>query len=161
MTLALRLVGGREEAEELVQDAFVKAYKNLDGFRGDAKFGTWFYRILYNLCMTVVTRRKAKPESLDLDENEGHLTLVDGDAPSVQETLEQEEIHNLLASEIKHLPEKFRSAITLFYVQEMSYEEVSAVMNVPLGSVKTYLHRGRDQLRKRLSVKKEGKVRAA
>ena len=161
MTLAVRLVGGREEAEELVQDAFVKAYRSLDQFRGDAKFSTWFYRILYNLCMTVVTRRKAKPESLDEYEEDSHRTLVDGDEVSIQERLEQREIQSLVSSEVGNLPEKFKTAILLFYVQEMSYDEVSAVMDVPLGSVKTYLHRGRDLLRQRLLVRMKDEVRAA
>jgi len=57
-SLAVRLVGRREEAEEIVQDAFVKAFKGLSGFRGDARFGTWLHRIVYNLCMTRVSRRR-------------------------------------------------------------------------------------------------------
>lgn len=160
MTLAVRLVGERGEAEELVQDAFVNAYRNLEQFRGDAKFSTWFYRILYNLCMTRVTRRKAKPESLDDGEENLLRTLVNEDEISIQERMEQQEIHRLVSSEVGNLPEKLRTAILLFYVQEMSYEEVSAVMNVPLGSVKTYLHRGRHLLRQRLLVRLKEEVTA-
>ncbi len=73
LTLALRLVGARHEAEELVQDAFLKAFRNLGRFRGEARFGTWFYRILYNLCMTRLRRRSTAPQMLEI----GDETLLD------------------------------------------------------------------------------------
>ena len=161
MTLALRLVGAREDAEELVQDGFIRAYRSLDQFRGDAKFSTWFYRILYNVCQTNIHRRREKPELLDVqDEKSLDKILVDHDEISVHERLEEEETQRILASEMEQLPDKFKIPVTLFYVQEMSYEEISAVMNAPLGTVKTNLFRGRNLLRKRVlaRLKEEVKV---
>ncbi len=160
MTLALRLVGMKEEAEELVQDAFVRAFNNLDQFRGEAKFSTWFYRILYNLCMTKVTRRKAKPELLDVhDEMMLDNIFVDQDELSIQQRMENDEMQRLIASEIENLPEKLRSPVVLFYVQEMSYDEMASVLDAPLGTVKTNLFRGRNLLRQLVLAKMKDEVR--
>jgi RNA polymerase sigma-70 factor (ECF subfamily) len=158
MTLAVRMLGSREEAEEIVQDAFLKAYRNLDQFRGDAKFSTWLYRILYNLCITRVTRRKGKMETLDPEEDLSRELAISEDTISVQERMEHEELRGLMVSEIEKLPARLKSVVLLFYIQEMSYEEISAVTNTPLGSVKTYLHRGRNLLRKRLVGQLKGEV---
>jgi RNA polymerase sigma-70 factor (ECF subfamily) len=147
MTLAVRLVGGREEAEEILQDAFLRAFRGLDQFRGDAKFGTWFYRILYNLCMTRVSRRRGVTESVEEWDRQSLDSLHAGEATSALERLEKDELQEILASEIEKLPERFRTPITLFYVQEMSYEDISVTLNQPLGTVKTNLFRGRGLLR--------------
>jgi len=161
-TLAVRLLGGREEAEELVQDAFVRAFNNLGAFRGDARFSTWFYRILYNLCMTRVTRRRGKTEHLEVDD-EILLDniLVDHDGPSIHEQLEGAELQEIIAGEIERLPAKFRSVITLFYVQEMSYEEMVDVLGIPAGTVKTNLFRARNLLKKRVLRRTKGEMKVA
>jgi len=162
MILALRLTGDRQESEELVQDAFLRAYRNLDQFRGDAKFGTWFYRILYNLCLTRVTRRKGKPEQLDVsDERMLDNILVDEEEATIQERMEEDEMQHMIASEIAGMPEKFRTVLTLFYVQEMSYEEITAVLNQPLGTVKTNLFRARNLLRERVLAGMKGEMKVA
>lgn len=161
MTLALRLTGSCEEAEELLQDAFLRAFKNLGQFRGDAKFATWFYRILYNLCMTKISRRKSKPETLTIEHRNGHDNIfVDEDELTIHQKLEQEEFQEMVSREIDGLPEKYKSAVLLFYIQEMSYEEICAVQNLPLGTVKTNLFRGRNLLRERVMKKLKGEMRA-
>ena len=160
MTLAVRLVRNREEAEELLQDAFLRAYRNLGQFRGEAKFSTWFYRILYNLCMTRVTRRGSAHEALEcLDERCVDHRIV-ADEASALERLEEKELQLAVASEIERLPERFRTPITLFYVQEMNYEDIAAVLDQPLGTVKTNLFRGRSLLRQRIMKRtgEQGKV---
>lgn len=148
MSLAFRLVGSREEAEELVQDAFVRAFRNLEQFRGDASFGTWFYRILYNVCMTKVTRRRKAMDSIEDADLPLADHLADTETPGVLENMEQEELNRLIATEVDRLPSKLKSVVLLFYIQEMSYPEISAVTGLPIGTVKTYLHRGRNLLRK-------------
>jgi RNA polymerase sigma-70 factor (ECF subfamily) len=161
-TLAVRLTGDRHEAEELVQDAFLRAFNNLHQFRGDAKFGTWFYRILYNLCMTRVSRRKGKPDHVDISETDGMEGLQgDEGEPSIQERMEDDELREMLSAEIGGLPERFRSVITLFYVQEMSYEEIVSVLNTPIGTVKTNLFRARNMLKERILVRMKGEVKVA
>jgi len=160
MTLALRIVGERGAAEELVQDAFLRAYRSLEKFRGDAKFSTWFYRILYNVCMTRVLRRpKEKVEWSDDDMRT--LDVADQDVPSAQERMEAEEMQALLKEELARIPQAFRSALTLFYVQELSYEEMASVLEMPLGTVKTNLSRGRVLLRKRVMERLNEEVYAA
>ena len=161
-TLALRLVGAREEAEEVVQDAFLRAFRSLDQFRGDAKFGTWFYRILYNICMTKVIRRRGKPEHVGLPGDDVLSDVVAGDGePSIHERLEAEETRQILAEEIDRLPAKFKSVVTLFYVQEMSYEEIVSVLSAPMGTVKTDLFRARNLLKKQVMSRMKGEVKVA
>jgi RNA polymerase sigma-70 factor (ECF subfamily) len=155
LTLAVRMVGNREEAEELVQDSFVRAFRNLDEFRGDARFGTWFHRIVYNACMTKVMRRKEDPLEAGFDE----MLLAEVAAPEEDalKRLEDAELQASLGRAIGRLPEKQRTAVTLFYVQEMTYEEIAEVTGQPMGSVKTYLFRGREALRRSvLELRQQG-----
>lgn len=155
-TLALRLVGDRRDAEELVQDAFVRAYKSLHAFRGDAKFSTWFYRIVYNLCMTRLSRRRSQPKNVELEHDETMDWLVDDDSLQIDEQLGNDELGEIMKEELDKMPERFKSIVTLFYVQEMSYEEICAVMQLPLGTVKTHLFRARTMLRKRMAIRLKG-----
>jgi RNA polymerase sigma-70 factor, ECF subfamily len=157
-TLALRLVGDRHEAEELVQDAFMRAYRALGSFRGDAKFSTWLYRIVYNLCLTRVSRRRSQGEQLDVHEEMLDNVFVDDESAGADEMLESEDRKAILTAELQQLPENYRVAVTLFYLEEMSYEEMVSVLNMPLGTVKTNLFRGRNLLRQRLVARMKGEV---
>ncbi len=159
MTLALRIVGEREDAEEVVQDAFLRAYRNLEQFRGESRFSTWFYRILYNACMARVTRRPKHGETVDSGDET--IDMIDSKEPSVQQTLENEEEQAVLQEEMTRLPETFRTALTLFYVQELSYDEMASILQMPLGTVKTNLSRGRLLLRKRVLERLKEEVEAA
>ena len=153
-----------EIAENIFQESLFRAVKFFHTFHMDAKFSTWFYRILYNLCMTRVTRRKGKPEvrSLGADNEQRLDTLkVDEEDLTIHERLEQEELQEIIAHEIDRLPGNYKSAVTLFYVQEMSYEEISAVQDLPLGTVKTNLFRGRNLLRERVIMKLKGEMKVA
>ncbi len=153
-TLAVRIVHNREEAEEIVQDAFLRAFRSLSQFRGDARFSTWLYRIVYNVSITRVSR-KSSPVGSDEE-----AMLIEDDNPSAIEQLEREEQRKAVAREIERLPQNHRTALTLFYFDEMSYQEMSEIMQVPLGTVKTYLFRARDQLRERFSerLKREEQI---
>lgn len=160
MTLAMRLIRSREEAEEIVQDAFLRAYRNLEQFRGEAKFSTWFYRILYNLCMTRVLRRKETLVTIEVDDRRMQdIAVVDEEVISVLEHIEQQELSTIVTSEIEDLPVKFKTLVTLFYVQEMSYEEISAVLKMPLGTLKTNLFRARNILRRRVLLRMKDEVK--
>ncbi len=157
MTLAVRLLQDRSDAEEAVQDAFVQAFRSLEQFRGDSAFSTWFYRILYNRCMSRRRRRRGAPDTIAFADGE------DGDwpddSPAVDDEVGRSDFQDFVAGELERLPEHFRTALTLFYVQEMKYEEIAATMQVPLGSVKTYLFRGKQQLRRRLQKRLQAEVR--
>jgi RNA polymerase sigma-70 factor (ECF subfamily) len=100
----------------------------------------------------------ARAETLDPEEYLSGEAAISEDTISVQERMEHEELMGLMVSEIERLPARLKSVVLLFYIQEMSYEEISAVTNTPLGSVKTYIHRGRNLLRKRLVGQLKGEV---
>lgn len=149
MTLALRILRDRRDAEEAAQDSFVRAYKALDSFQGTAKFGTWLYRIVYNVCMTKVARNRRDSEFLALDEDQ---LEVESDIPLAQE-IEMKETARIMKDTVEQLPEKYALMLSLFYFQELSHEEICEVTQLPLGTVKIHLFRARNLLRKRLSKK--------
>ena len=158
MTLAVRLVGARDEAEELVQDSFLRAFRSLDTFRGDARFSTWFYRILYNVCMTRIQRRRPlSTQEPAADPANGAREWADTE-PDILERLESEEVRQMLMEEMLRLPEAFRAALTLFYVQDLRYDEITLVLQIPLGTVKTNLSRGRALLRERVLERMKDEV---
>jgi len=162
LTMASRLVGDRAEAEELVQDAFVRAYRSLERFRGEAAFGTWFYRILYNLCMSAIARKRERPRHFTEHEEEAlDAVMADPGEPTALERMEEEELQSMIAGEVNLLPEKLKSAVLLFYVEGMSYDEMVEVLQVPLGTVKTNLFRGRALLRARVLRRVAKEVHAA
>ncbi len=160
-SLASRLLGNREDAEETVQDAFVRAYRSLAEFRGESQFGTWFYRILYNACVTRISRRRTSGASLD------EIALAGGEyviASAEQDALEHfvaEERHEIFSAELQKLPERYRTVMLLFYFEEQRYEEIASVLQITVSSVKTHLFRGRSLLRKRLMERYNDEVRAA
>jgi RNA polymerase sigma-70 factor (ECF subfamily) len=151
LTLAVRMVGDRRDAEEIVQDAFVRAFRSLERFRGEAAFGTWYYRILYNVCLSHLGRVKGQPRHLIIDEDiRPDNVPSDPDDLSFMERIEDDELREFVDREIPLLPERYRTAILLFYIEGMSYEDMCTVLQVPLGTVKTYLFRGRILLRERV-----------
>ncbi len=156
LTLAVRLLGDRADAEEVLQDAFLRAYRSLEQFRGDAKFSTWLYRIVYNACLTRLDRRRPNPQSLDAGEGLFESRLKDTETPSPIEELEASELRHAVREVLADLPEKYRAALTLFYLEEMSYEETAAILEQPVGTVKTLLFRGRNILRDRLTTRMQG-----
>ncbi len=157
LTVAVRLLRRREDAEEAVQDAFVRAFRGLAEFRGESRFSTWFYRILYNICLTRLRRGPAGQVRMtvsidDPDADEPAAAVVDeGDDPLDQ--LDINETRAIIAEEMARLPERFRLPVTLFYVNDMSYEEIAAVLDAPIGTVKTNLFRGRVALREQVRAR--------
>jgi RNA polymerase sigma-70 factor (ECF subfamily) len=148
-TLALRMVRQRTDAEEALQDAFLRAFQALDDFRGEAKFSTWFYKIVYNVCLTRLGRTKPDTGHFSFQDDEAeHITLqLASDDSLPDEILEQSEFMTLISQEIERMPEQYRTIITLYYINELSYEEMSDVLQLPLGTIKTHLFRGRASLR--------------
>jgi RNA polymerase sigma-70 factor (ECF subfamily) len=147
-TVALRLLGRPHEAEEAVQDAFIRAYNSLPGFRGDSRFTTWFTRILYNVCMTRISRRRPDGPSLDaLPDHEREVLEGAGQDPSPLEQLEASELIAALDAAVTRLPERYRAVVTLFYIQDLAHDQVAQVLDIPLGTVKTHLFRARSMLK--------------
>lgn len=150
------MTGNRQEAEDVVQEAFLRVYKNLDRYDEKQKFSTWIYRIATNLCIDRLRKRR-KVYSLDADSSE-HEGL-DGYSmqPSDNRTPESEyllsETQRIIHEAIETLPVKYKSMMILRYLQELSLQEIAEVMDVPVTTVKTRVHRGREFLRKKLEHK--------
>jgi RNA polymerase sigma-70 factor (ECF subfamily) len=154
-----RMVANRQEAEDISQEAFMRAYIHLDRFQTDRKFSTWIYRIATNLCIDRI--RKKKPDyylDAEIARTEG-LTMysqVAATTPLPEEEVEKNEFQNQVYKEIGNLPEKYRSVIVLKYMEELSLQEISEILEIPLGTVKTRIHRGREALRKQLKTGQKG-----
>ncbi|MEH7414741.1 RNA polymerase sigma factor SigW [Neobacillus drentensis] len=151
--LCYRMLGNRHEAEDIAQEAFIRAYVNIKSFNQDLKFSTWLFRIATNLCIDRI--RKKKPDyylDAEVAGTEG-LTMysqISSDSPLPETEVEGLELQETVQKEILKLPEKYRSAIVLKYMQDMSLNEISEILNLPLGTVKTRIHRGREALRQQL-----------
>ncbi len=149
-----RMLNNKQEAEDIAQEAFIRAYINLHTFDQKRKFSTWIYRIATNLCIDRI--RKKKPDYyLDAEvAGTNGLDMYSQIAASEQlpeEQLEQMELQERIQYEISRLPEKYRSVIVLKYIEELSLQDISEILDMPLGTVKTRIHRGREALRKQLN----------
>jgi RNA polymerase sigma-70 factor, ECF subfamily len=148
-----RMLGNAHEAEDIAQEAFIRAYVNIHSFDDRRKFSTWLYRIATNL--TIDRLRKRKPDhylDAEVKGTEGldmYSQLADqGRLP--EEEVEGLELQRYIQYEISKLPPKYRSIIMLRYIEEFSLQEISEILDIPLGTVKTRIHRGREALRKKL-----------
>ncbi len=146
-SVALRIVGNREDAEEIVQDAFVKAYQNMETFRNKSKFSTWLYRIVFNAAVS--RTRKKRLESSDLDSYVVDNYTTDEIKENVNK-FDIEERKKLANRLIDELPPLEFTLINLFYREECSIEEVSEVTGLTASNVKVKLHRIRKKLYGRL-----------
>jgi len=148
--LAYRMMGNRQEAEDIAQEAFLRAYKNLQSYDSKHKFSTWIYRIATNLCIDRM--RKKKPDySLDaelegLDGGDMYTRLASGER-TPEEELVRTETHGEVHAAIEALPENYRAAVILKYMHDMSLQEIADILEVPVSTVKTRIHRGREALR--------------
>ncbi|HOF40321.1 MAG TPA: sigma-70 family RNA polymerase sigma factor [Candidatus Hydrogenedentes bacterium] len=139
--LSLRFMRNPSLAEDMSQEAFLKAYQKFGKFRRDSQFSTWLYRIACNVCLSELQKRKRR----------GELSLAytpELSGPGAAAPLPQAEEAELIRKCVARLPRRYAEAITLFYLQECSYEEVAEIMEIPVGTLKTWLHRARGQLRR-------------
>ncbi len=149
-TLCLRVLGNPEDAAEATQDAFVKAWRGLKGFRGDAAFTTWLYRIAMNAAVSKLRSRKRRARDTSLDEaGFDHTPSKDSTEESVAARLEVGRVERALAT----LPEQYRATIVLRDVYGLSYEEIAAEVGAPLGTVKSRIHDAREVVRPLLRPK--------
>jgi RNA polymerase sigma-70 factor, ECF subfamily len=146
MTLAMRMLKNRQDAEEAIQDAFVRAFNALPRFEWKSSFSTWFYRIVYNVCATQLSRRGEDMQTLVGGADEDALDVPSGDPlPDIQ--FESAEFARMVLAEIEKLPATYSAVCTLFFVHDMSYDQIVEVTGMPLGTVKVRLFRGRMMLR--------------
>ena len=150
-SLAVRLVGDREEAADLAQEAFLRAWQGLAAFQGDSSFATWIYRLTTNVCIDYLRRKKRRQEvepavSLD-DEDSGWAEPADaGQDP--QRKLEEAERGRALSRGLERLPEHQRQVLVMRELSGLSYQEIGAATGLDLGTVKSRIARARLALRK-------------
>jgi RNA polymerase sigma-70 factor (ECF subfamily) len=153
--LALRSLGDPQEAEDLAQEALVRAWLALPNFRGQSQFRTWLYRIVTNLCYNHLPRLRSEMSALG-DESLSLMTAEDGPEPPA--ALEESELRAFLHAQIAALPQSYRLLVSLRYQQDLSYAEIAEVVSMPLGSVKTGLFRAHERLRQALKEYVEAPV---
>ena len=142
-TLIKKILKNEMEAEEVLQDCFLKAYNSLSSFRQESKFSTWFYRIVYNTTISKVSARKRKIEN-EMSSLEDHFNLESDYDFRVTENSDLSVFVNMM---LEKLPSNYSSVLNLFYLNEMSCEEIGEVMNISVPNVKVMLHRSRNALR--------------
>ena len=153
--LVFRMLGRRDEAEDLSQEVFVQVFKAIDQFRGESKLSTWIYRIAVNLCKnrTKYLSRRHAGEQDDIDAMAERVPMTAaraatvGDVSRPDELVEGMQLEEIVKRAIQKLEPEFREALILADVEDMPYEEIAQIMNVPVGTVKSRIHRARAQLK--------------
>jgi len=140
-TLAFRIMENREEAEEVVQDAFVKMYRALPGFQFGSKFSTWFYRIVYH---TALSAHKSRRTFISF-EDAGINTLTDNEMDSAISLLEREDRKEIIAKVLEKIPADGATLLTLYYLEECSVDDIHQITGLTVSNVKTKLFRARKQ----------------
>lgn len=151
--LCLRITGNAEDAADMTQESFLKAWRNLESFHFESAFSTWLYRLASNTCLDFlrsVKRRKQVSLTVEDDDGETQLLDVPDPAPTPEAALLSQEEHELLAAAMQRLDPEQRRILTLRVVNGLSYTEIAAVLEVKEGTVKSRLARARENLRKKL-----------
>jgi RNA polymerase sigma-70 factor (ECF subfamily) len=147
-TLVLRFTDNREDAEEISQDTFIKAYRSLADFRGDAKFSTWLYTIVRTSCITFL--RKKKLDTTSIDNERTILQLENRESGFSANSVEQKSRHAMVNAAIRLLSPDDAQLLTLFYKGEQTLEEIGRIMSLDPNNVKVKLHRARNRLREKM-----------
>lgn len=147
--LALRMVKNPDDAADMTQEAFIKAYNSLSSFRGDSKFSVWLYRIVSNVCLDFLRSVSRRPTvSLSVENDEGEETELDipDESQSPEELLERKLTRESVRRGLEALPEDYRQILLLREIQGLSYEEISTILSLELGTVKSRIFRARKKL---------------
>jgi RNA polymerase sigma-70 factor (ECF subfamily) len=161
-SLIFRMVRDREMAEDLAQDTFIKVLNNIDRYRPEFKLSSWLFKIANNVTIDHLRKRQLATVSLDGSPHaqtaaEAQATSLDVESKgeSALEAIESRELGNAIELAIGKLRPEYRSCILLRHVEGRSYEEIAATLDLPLGTVKTYIHRARHELREALEDLRE------
>jgi RNA polymerase sigma-70 factor (ECF subfamily) len=149
--LCLRVLGDREDAADAAQETFLAALRKLQQFRGDAAFSTWLHRVAVNACYDVLRKQRRQPLL--------HLAVEPGDAdpepgPPVPDHADEVVGTRDAAAALARVPSEFRVALVLADVQDLPYDEIAAILDVPVGTVKSRVHRGRIALARAMGLAK-------
>jgi len=142
-SLLRRMLKNDFDAEEVLQDCFLKAFNSLSSFKHEAKFSTWFYKIVYNTALTKISSKKRKTEN-EMSSVDEHFNL---EYNSDIKAFDNKDLSALINKLINQLPENYSAVISMFYLDEMSCEEISEVMKTSVSNVKVMLYRSRNSLK--------------
>ena len=158
--LAYGLLGNHHDAEEVVQDSFVRAYRGLDNFRGDSSFETWMHRITMNLARNKFHWNRRRGEGVTMSLSDQPERSDDGDSCGEMELpdtsyspdllMQKAELQGNVVRGMEQLPESLREVMVLRHVKDMPYDEIAQILNCPVGTVKSRISRGRELLREYL-----------
>jgi RNA polymerase sigma factor (sigma-70 family) len=156
-TITLRYTPNREDAEEIAQDAFIKAFKSLGNFRGESKFSTWLFTITTTSCLSFLRKKKLDIRSLD---NEKVMAVVENrDSGFSANQMETKSRQTMVNEAIQLLSTDDANILTLFYKGEQSLEEISVVIGIEANAVKVRLHRARARLKEKMETHFKQEVR--
>ncbi len=142
--LAYRMTGDRSAAEDLTQETFLRAFQALAGFKDGSPFAPWLYRIAVNTCLTYRQRQQASSaEPLD----DALAVRLFDPAPPLEELAEQREVQAIVQRAILALPPRYRAVVILYHIEDRPYNEIADILGLPVNTVRTHLHRGREMLR--------------
>jgi len=153
VNLVSRFVSDHSEAQDVAQEAFIKAYRAIERFRGDSAFYTWLYRIAINTAKNYLVSRSRRPPTSDVDAQDAEQYSVDTrlkDRDTPESELLRAEIATTISAAIEDLPEDLRSAIVLREMQGMSYEDIALTMDCPIGTVRSRIFRAREAIDEKL-----------
>lgn len=154
--LAYRMLGDIQEAEDIAQETFMRVYANMHRYDDQYKISTWIFRIANNLCIDRIRKKKVRGNRLSLD---AEITGTDGlelydtiqdETPTPEQRFVQQEVQEKVRMAILSLAPKYRTIMILKYLQDLSLQEISDIVGLPVATVKTRVHRGREALRKKL-----------
>lgn len=147
--VALRMCGNREDAQDCLQEAMLRVYRAIAGFKGQSSFSTWVYRITMNTCLDELRRKKNRPNtSLDSLLDAGWSPADDSSAPE-KHAVRSEAMHHLHQA-IRELPEDMRAAVVLRDIHGLTYDEIARSLDTNVGTIKSRISRGREKLREKL-----------
>jgi RNA polymerase sigma-70 factor (ECF subfamily) len=145
-----RTIASKEDAEDLLQDIFIKIYLNLNGFDNSLKFSSWAYRIAHNEIISWYRKKKIRPQINFEDFEEENLVNYFKEDTDLEKEYENKIVKNHIKEAIDSLDEKYREIIILRYLEEKDYEELSDILQIPLGTVSTLIYRGKKEMQKYL-----------
>jgi len=149
--LCFGMLGREEDAKDAAQETFIAAYRNLSGFRGDAKLSSWLHRIAVNQCLTIKRRVKTRSEDFIEDDSEtSEKTFLASPSKSPARVTEQTERLKLVRQAVTSLPVELREIVVMKEFEEMTFQEISETLDLPLSTVKSRLYTALKQLRMKL-----------
>lgn len=161
----LRMVGNRADAEDIVQETFLRAYQGLPSFDRRASLSTWLYRIATNLCIDHQRRRARRVQTVsyaDYEDDAGETSeweFADTHTPSPMDAVLHKELQQVVEQAVATLSPKLKTVLLLYDVEELSYEEIARVLNIPMGTVKSRLNHARSQIQKQVEAYLRGETK--